>query len=137
MARGDGGQLAVIEDGLRHGGDQLVGVVETRIEGERRADVGVGRRRDTDFHEEAVARGGGQLERLLALDAVAVGEHQEIREVVFAVEGADRALGHQAQQQRVHLRPGAVDLVEEEDGEVAAVADAPDPARRAGGRPRR
>ncbi len=43
--------------------------------------------------------------------------------VVFAVEGADRALGHQAQQQRMHLRAGAVDLVEEEDGEVAAVAD--------------
>ncbi len=33
------------------------------------------------------------------------------------------ALGHQAQQQRVHLRARAVDLVEEEDGEVAAVAD--------------
>jgi hypothetical protein len=51
---------------------------------------------------------------LFALDAVAVGEHQQVRKAELAVERRHAALGHRAQQQRVHLRPGAVDLVEEE-----------------------
>ena len=41
----------------------------------------------------------------------------------LAVEGLHAALGHHAQQQRVHLRPRAIDLVEEEDRELLAVAD--------------
>ncbi len=74
-------QLLVIEDRFGTPRNQAVGVVKARIEDERAADsesVGVSMR---DFHQEAVARGGGQLEGLLPLDAVAVGEDQQMREV--------------------------------------------------------
>jgi hypothetical protein len=76
---------------------------------------------DGDLHHEAVARGGGQLEGLFALEPVAVGEHRHVREAELAVEGRHAALGHRAQQQRLHLRARPVDLVEEEDGERFAV----------------
>ena len=69
----------------------------------------------------AVARGAGKLERFFFLDAVAIGENLQVRKAVFRVERADRALGHHAQQQRMHLRARAVDLVEEEHRERLAV----------------
>ena len=85
------------------------------------------------FHEEAVAGGGGQLEGFFPLDPVAVGEHLEMGKMPLGAEGGDRALGHQPQQQRMDLRPGAVDLVEEEDGQVRPRASAAGRGRCAGG----
>jgi hypothetical protein len=102
--------------------DQRVGVVKARIEHQRAACFVVGRRQHAQFEHEAVARGGRQFEGFFALDAVAVGEHRHVRKAVFAVERRQRALGHRTQQQRLHLRPGTVDFIEEEGGQALAVA---------------
>jgi hypothetical protein len=53
---------------------------------------------------------------------VAVREHREVRQPDFAMECGDGAFGHRAQQQRLYLRARAAHLVEEEYGEVFAVA---------------
>ena len=125
---------------LDHRGDVVQLAVRRRIAGcsapisasvswKRGSNISArGRRRSAgasivDLHHEAVARRRRDLERLLALDAVAVGEHQQVRKAELAVERRDAALGHHAQQQRMHLRAGAVDLVEEEDRELLAVRD--------------
>ena len=113
--------LAIVDDVRLHGPHHGVCVVEGWIEGELAPDLARGRELDSDLHEEAVACRGRQLEGLLALDAVAVGEDEQIGKAVFAVEGGDAALGHEPQQERMHLRARPVDLVEEEHGEVAAV----------------
>ncbi len=78
---------------------QGIDVVETRLEHQGTAHRGVGRHLDADLHQEAVARGGRKLERLLALDPIAIREDLHVREMVLAVEGGDRALRHEAQQQ--------------------------------------
>ena len=50
-----------------------------------------------------------------------------MREAVLAIERGDGPFGHRAQQQRLHLGPRTVDLVEEEGAEPLAV-----PQQRAG-----
>ena len=120
---GHGVQLAVRQHRRRQRVDQALGIVKARIEDQRTALVVAFRRVDGNLHHEAVARGSGDLEGFFALDAVAVGKNQQVREVKLAVEGRHAALGHRAQQQCVHLRPRAVDLVEEEDRQVFAMAD--------------
>ena len=70
----------MIEHAGGHAGDQRVGVVEARVEHQPAMDLVGVVRRDLDFHQEAVARGGRQLEGFFLLDAVAVGEHLHVRE---------------------------------------------------------
>ena len=120
---GHGVQFVVSHHRCSERADEPVGVVKARVEHERAAVIVGGRRVDRDLEHEAVARGRGDLERLFALDPVAVGEHQQVREAELAVEGRDAAFGHHPQQQRMHLRAGAVDLVEEEYRKLFAVLD--------------
>src|SRR3569833_57887 len=74
------------------------------------------------LEHESVARGGGELESLLFLDAVPIGEHRHMRKSMFAVERGNGTFSHRAQEQRLDLRPRAVDLVEEESNETLAMA---------------
>src|SRR6218665_176115 len=101
---------------------QGLGIVERRVENQRAAPGGGGGLADVQLEHEAVAGGRGQLEGLFFLDLVAVGEHRHMREMVLAVEGRHRALGHRPQQQRLHLWPGTVDFVEKKGAQLFAMA---------------
>ena len=103
--------------------DQRCGVVIAGVGHERAQQLRVGRHLHRDLHEEAVAHRGRDLERLLAFDPIPVGEDLQVGKAMLGVEGAHAAFGHRAQHERVDLRPGAVDLVEEEHGEVGPVPE--------------
>ena len=103
--------------------DQRVGVVIGRIEHEPAPGFLILRRLHEQLHHEAVAGGSGDLEGFLLLDPVAIREDRQMGKAVLAVEGIDAALGHHPQEERVHLRAGAIDLVEEEHRELRAVLE--------------
>ena len=112
----------------RHGAglhlvDQRRGVVVAGVGHERAQQGRIVRRLDRDLHEEPVPYRGGDLERLLALHAIPIGEDLQVGKAVLRIEGAGAALGHRPQHQRVDLGTGPVDLVEEEDGEVGPVLE--------------
>ena len=103
--------------------DQRAHVVVPGVDHELAEQRRVIRHLDGDFHEEAVAHGCRDLERLFALDAVAIGEDLQVGKLVLGVEGVHVALRHRPKHERVNLRPGPVDLVEEEDGKVGAMLE--------------
>src|SRR5690606_7280058 len=77
--------------------------------------------RHFQFEHETIARSRSELERFFPLHPVAIREHDHVRKTELAAEGGHRALGHRAQQERLHLRTRSVDLVEEERGQALAV----------------
>ena len=99
---------------------QLFRMLEPGIEHQRLLQCAVVRDFDRDLHHEAVACRRRNLEGLVLFHLVAVGEHHHVRQAVFPLEGMQVPFRHHAQHERVHLRAGAVDLVEEEHRQVFA-----------------
>ena len=115
-------QRLVVEQARRHGGDQRIGVVETRVERQARDEspnessgaISISIRK-----RSRAAPGSSNVSsfstRLRSANTCRCGNRYSV------LNARQAALGHRAQQQRMHLRPRAIDLVEEEYRQRRAV----------------